>query len=74
MGQGRHTLRSVSGQVEKSWVEECADHGSLHQSGHNNGVIETARCFGTGTLGSGRILASFHCLGTVDVASDTLNK
>jgi len=41
------------------------------------GVIEMGRysvcCLGADTLGIGRIL-SFHCLGTVDVASDMLNR
>ena len=61
----------------KRRIKECADHGSLHQSGHNwcdRGWTISACYFDAGTLGSGRILASFHCLGIVDVASDMLNR
>jgi len=54
------------------------DHGSLHQCGHNwcdrDWTVGLVCSFGAGTFGSGRILAPFHCLGTVDVASDMLNR
>jgi len=66
--------------MSRYWAVEKREHandGSLRQSGLDmTGVIEIKRqsvCrFGVGTLGIGRILVSFHCLGTVDVASDML--